>query len=277
MRVRPAVAASIVVLVAVAQVVAAQEGLSRPAPTEDHVGYPTDYQTTFPPMYVFDRADNRQVRKVFGNGAAVSGAAGQPFAYGSVLVMETYRAELDEAGNPLRDENGRFVPGLQAGLFVMRKEPGFGAAYDRVRNGEWEYAQFGLDGTLAPPQNTFACASCHIDAGGNRDWTWRTDLFFQNQSGAVPQPTAGAERLPLSLLQAYTLVPSANTIGAGKTFTWTNADSAVHNIVIPDLGADSGRLSPGQTFSAAFTDPGAYSYGCTIHPTSMQGTILVSG
>lgn len=271
-----AVAASILGLLAATQVVFAQEGVSRPAPTEDHVGYPADYASAFTPMYVFDRADNRQVRIIYGNDPAVSRSAGQPFPYGSILVMETHRAMLDEDGIPLLDENGRFVPGAQAGLFVMRKEPGFGAEYERVRTGEWEYAQFALDGTLAPPQNSFNCASCHADAGATRDWTWRTDLYAQNRSGALPTAALGAERFPASTMQAYTLVPSTNTIRAGTIFTWTNADSAVHDIVLPDLGVQSGRLGPGQTFSVALTEPGSYSYLCSIHPTSMRGMLDVT-
>lgn len=276
MRLRRAAALSICVLIAATQLVFAQEGVTRPAPKEDHVGYPTDYQNTFTPMYAFDRADNKQVRVIYGNDAAISGGAGQPFAYGAILVMETYRTMQDEAGTPILDEKGRFIPTAQAGMFVMRKEAGFGAEYERVRNGEWEFAQFGLDGTLAPPQNSFACAACHLDSGGNRDWTWRTDLYFQNNSGALPKAAPGSDRLPASMLQAYSFVPSANTIKAGAAFTWTNADSAIHDIVFPDERIASGRLSPGQTFSVTLTQPGTYPYLCTIHPTSMRGTITVT-
>src|SRR5215207_3431391 len=88
----------------------------RPAPTEDRVGFPEGYQATYTHLYAFDRADNRQVRVVYGNAEAASATAGQPFPYGSILVMETYRALLDADGNSQLDAEGRFVRGEQAGL-----------------------------------------------------------------------------------------------------------------------------------------------------------------
>jgi hypothetical protein len=98
--------------------------------------------------------------------------------------METYRAVVDEEGQLVLDEAGRFVPGEPVGLFVMGKEPGFGAAYAQNRTGDWAYAQFGLDGTPLPSQNTGGYAACHAHAGATRDWTWRTNLFFYGESGA---------------------------------------------------------------------------------------------
>jgi plastocyanin len=263
-------------LLSVALVIAvAQAQPARPAPTEDRVGFPEGYQSTFTPLYVFDRADNRQVRVVYGNAEAASATAGQSFPYGSILVMETYRALLDAEGGPQLDAQGRFIQGEPAGLFVMRKEPGFGAAYEMNRTGEWEYAQFGLDGTLMPPQNTGACAACHTDAGATRDWTWRTDLFLRNQSGALPRAAAGVEVTPVNSMQAYLFLPPANVISVGATFTWTNDDAAVHTVTANDGSFASGRLGPGQVFTHTFSAPGVYAYQCDLHPTSMLGTISV--
>jgi Cytochrome P460 len=98
--------------------------------------------------------------------------------------METYRAIVDDRNIPVRDTSGRFQPNELTGIFVMRKEPGFGAEYGPQRNGEWEYVSFRPDGSYAnEPANTNGCAACHADAGATRDWTWRTSLFFQEKSG----------------------------------------------------------------------------------------------
>jgi len=247
-----------------------------PAPTEDRVGYPAGYSTDYSLFYVFDRVDNRQVRVVYGNQAAASATAGQPFPYGSILVMETHRALLDETDNPVLDEVGRFVRGDQAGLFVMRKEPGFGAAYEHNRTGEWEYAQFALDGTLMPPQNTGSCAACHADAGGTRDWTWRTGLYFYSQSGAPPLAPPGLERTGRAYMQAYLFLPESNTVTTGTTVVWSNDDAAVHTVTAAGGNFDSGRLPPGSTFEYVFIEPGTYEYFCSLHPRTMAGRIVVN-
>ncbi len=56
--------------------------------------------------------------------------------------METWRAKEDDQGNVILDDNGRYQRDSLTGVFVMRKEPGFGAAYEMNRTGEWEYVAF---------------------------------------------------------------------------------------------------------------------------------------
>jgi plastocyanin len=256
-------------------VLAAHAQPSRPAPTEDRVGFPDGYKDSYAVVYTFDRSDNRQVRVVYGNTEAASAQPGREFPYGSILVMETYRAMVDDQSTPVLDASGRYQPNELTGIFVMRKEPGFGAEYGPQRNGEWEYVSFRPDGSYAnEPANTNGCAACHADAGATRDWTWRTNLFFQGKSGAVPQPIPGMDRLPLSSMQAYLYLPNVNTIKAGSTFLWTNDDSAVHTVTANDKSFDSARLGPGATFSYRFDQPGTYEFSCTIHP-SMVGRIVV--
>jgi hemoglobin len=163
----------------------------RPAPEEDRVGFPAGYQTNFQTFFVFDRPDNRQVRVVFANDQAAAAKPGEPFPYGSILVMETHRAVVDGDGNPELDAEGRYQRGELAGIFVMRKEPGFGAAYEALRTGEWEYVAYRPDGThLTPPRNTAGCAACHTDAGGTRDWVFRANLFFDQAAQCRRRPPA---------------------------------------------------------------------------------------
>src|SRR5687768_16426917 len=163
-----------------------------PAPTEDRVGFPEGYQETYTVMFVLDRPDNKQVRVIYGNAQAVAAKYGEPFPYGSIMVMETWSTKKDEAGNALLDEHGRYQRDALQGIFVQRKEPGFGEAYGVQRSGEWESVAFRPDRSYSsPPQNTNACASCHQDAGKTRDWSFRTDLFFLGRSGAVPTAPPG--------------------------------------------------------------------------------------
>jgi plastocyanin len=247
----------------------------KPAPVEDRVGFPEAYETSYRVLFVLDRPDNRQVRVVYGNEQAASAKPGEPFPYGSILVMETWRAKQEPEGVVLRDENGRFQKDQLTGIFVQRKEPGFGEAYLTERSGEWEYVAFRPDRTYSqPPQNTNACARCHQDAGATRDWVFRMDLYFQNRSGAVPTAPSGLVEAGRALMQDYLFLPETITIKKGTTLTWTNEDEAVHTVTADDGSYDSGRLGLGATFSRTFDRAGTFSYSCAIHPP-MKATLVV--
>jgi plastocyanin len=244
----------------------------RPAPAEDRVGFPEGYQTSYQMFFVLDRPDNKQVRVIYANPAAASVTPGGTFPYGSILVMETYRALQDEATEPVLDDAGRYQRGELTGVFVMRKEPGFGAAYEMNRTGEWEYVAFRPDRTYSTPARQSApCAVCHTDAGGSRDWVFRSNLFFGQTDGSVPQSTALVARLPL---QQYTFQPRTAAISRGTTVTWSNEDEAVHTVTAADGSFDSGRMPIGSTFSMSFATPGSYDYVCSLHST-MRGTLVV--
>ncbi|HEX2037540.1 MAG TPA: cytochrome P460 family protein [Chloroflexota bacterium] len=159
--------------------------LTAPGADEDRVRVPADYRTSLLPFYVFDRADNRQVRAVFVNPTGAQVRPGQPFPYGTLLVMETYRAQLDGEQIAL-DDSGRFIRGELTGVFAMRKEPGFGAKYGVDRTGEWEYVAYrpDLGGFTTPPERSLACAQCHLATSDRqRDWVVRGDLFFAAGAG----------------------------------------------------------------------------------------------
>jgi hypothetical protein len=245
------------------------------APTEDRVGFPEGYQDNYTVMFVLDRPDNKQVRVIYGNDLAVSAKFGEPFPYGSIMVMETWSTKKDEQGNVLLDESRRYQRDALQGIFVQRKEPGFGEAYAVQRSGEWEYVAFRPDRTYSsPPQNTNACASCHQDAGKTRDWSFRTDLFFLGKSGAIPTAPPGLAEAGRALVAQYLFLPGTTTIKKGATLTWSNEDEAVHTIVADDGSFGSGRLGLGATFSHTFDTAGTVNYTCTIHP-SMKAQVVV--
>ena len=116
-------AASIVVCV-IASLFFVGYAQSLPAPTVDRVGFPAGYKDTFHVLYTFDNYQNRQVRKVYGNDAAASVSPGQVFnfPYGSIVLFESYSVQEDSNGEPLLDDNGRFIPANLTTVFVMRKE-----------------------------------------------------------------------------------------------------------------------------------------------------------
>ena len=63
-----------------------------------------------------------------------------------MLTLVQYKAQLDAAGNPAKDANGRFLKGDLVAYTVMEKRDGWGTEYkDDIRNGEWEYQSFNPD------------------------------------------------------------------------------------------------------------------------------------
>jgi plastocyanin len=104
-------------------------------------------------------------------------------------------------------------------------------------------------------------------------------------AGAGVAATAGASADTISI-QDFSFSPSTITVAAGTTVTWTNDDSAVHDVTSTDgPGTDatttstfaSAKLSQGDTFSFTFAQPGTYYYECTIHAAmaTMHGVVIV--
>lgn len=246
----------------------------RPAPQEDRVGFPENYQEEFKLMFVYDRVDNRQVRIVCGNEVASTVQSGEPFPHGSILVMETWRAKLDENGNVVEDQNGRFVRESLSGLFVMRKEPGFGEAYQNLRTGEWEYVAYRPDGsTFIPPQNTANCAACHQGAGAGKDWLFRADVLFFDEDRYAAAAVHEENEIAMNSVAFF---PRTFEIKAGTTLTWNNDDVVPHTATAGDGSFNSGPLSPGDRFSFTFDTPGTFEYLCSLHPEQMRAVIEVT-
>ena len=111
-----------------------------------------------------DRADNKQFRELFVAPAAAIEAAkrGEPLPNGTVLTLVQYRAKLDDAGNPAKDDKGRFVKGELAAYTVMEKRAGWGSDVpEEIRNGDWLYQAFTADGKPNEKANLAACFQCH--------------------------------------------------------------------------------------------------------------------
>jgi hypothetical protein len=75
----------------------------------DKVVFPENYAKGV--LYTtVDRADNKQYRELFITRFALDEVkAGRPLPSGTVITMVNYKAKLDDAGQPVKDENGRFI------------------------------------------------------------------------------------------------------------------------------------------------------------------------
>ncbi len=241
-------------------------GQALPAPTVDRVGFPAGYRETFKKLLTVDRPDNGQIRVIWGNAVAAATNWWEPYPHGSVLLFESYTSKRDASGGITLDENGRAIPDVLGTIFVKRKEPGFGAAYQTIRNGEWEYTAYRADGsTQTAPAASGACAACHLQVGPPADWTFRRRSFAGAASGVAPQAT---------MIQ-YAFVPGNLTVKKGALVTWYNNDEVEHQIFSPGTGFFSPVMGQGVSFAQKFDQAGEFDIRCSLHP-GMRSKVTVT-
>ena len=93
-------------------------------------------------------------------------------------------------------------------------------------------------------------------------------------AGATPVATDKVDLPP-----SYKFVPTAITIKAGTTVTWTNNDNFTHSVQLLDggLSGDPHVMAPGESTTVTFPSAGTYHYQCHLHPQNMKGTVEVTG
>jgi plastocyanin len=86
--------------------------------------------------------------------------------------------------------------------------------------------------------------------------------------------TASGEATVVAVDFAFS--PKDLKVTSGTKVTWTNNDSATHQIVSKgDPFPGDGTIDSGESYSVTFDTPGTYDYFCGIH-NSMTGSIVVS-
>jgi plastocyanin len=98
---------------------------------------------------------------------------------------------------------------------------------------------------------------------------------------AVPISVVGggamaAGAAPASVvIEHYAFAPGQLSVTVGDTVTWTNNDTAGHDVTSVGGGPlKSPLLSKGQSYSLTFTTAGTFRYTCTVHP-DMLATVAV--
>lgn len=138
--------------------------LSAPAIAESGIEYPVDYRSTFSNYLSLDRIQEPdQIIRLYANDAAMKGPneTGQ-LPFGSVLVGEVYKAQLDDSGNVKVSSVGRRLRGDLALIAVMERRQGFGEDLpDNLKNEHWDFAAFKPDGSVAENKSLNSCRECH--------------------------------------------------------------------------------------------------------------------
>ncbi|QBQ55586.1 cytochrome P460 family protein [Nitrosococcus wardiae] len=127
----------------------------------EFVKFPEGYEQSFSKYATINRANQKQVAKLYANETAVSShKEGQTADSGSIIVMEIYKPKTDAEGKPIPSSNAIFKIDSLAAVAVMEKRDNWEAAYPQEhRAGNWGFAVYNPDGT--PKSNDLECAQCH--------------------------------------------------------------------------------------------------------------------
>ena len=126
--------------------------------------------------------------------------------------------------------------------------------------------------------NTAASATAASAANGSTSTSGSSPKLPAAPVYGSPSPSAPVLRGTVQIAyRNITIAPDVVRVKVGTTVRWTNFDPVQHNVTAKSgpVRFASHNFSEGQTFSVTFTKPGTYHYLCTIHPTTMNGTIEV--
>jgi plastocyanin len=87
-------------------------------------------------------------------------------------------------------------------------------------------------------------------------------------------PPPGLQPGVVIQIDNFTFTPSAVTVQAGTTVTWTNRDDIPHLVLMRAQKLRSKVMDTGDSFSHTFRDPGNFDYFCALHP-HMTGKVIV--
>lgn len=126
------------------------------------------------------------------------------------------------------------------------------------------------------------CGSSHSSTGPAGGSSTRSSTGLKvSTTPKFATPPASAPVRSGTVKVAYrniTIAPDTVRVKVGSTIVWTNYDPVEHNVTSHSGPARfaSRNFGEGQGFSFTLTRPGVIHYLCTIHPTSMNGTIDVT-
>jgi len=118
-----------------------------------------------------------------------------------------------------------------------------------------------------------ASYGCYTPSGTISTSTSETQVQQSSESAAATTTEAQASETGSNVtMENFAFNPSELKVKVGDTVTWTNMDSATHDVKSDLFQSDS--LKKGDSFSFTFDTAGTYEYICSFHP-SMKGTIIV--
>ena len=99
-------------------------------------------------------------------------------------------------------------------------------------------------------------------------------------SPSAPSSSSGggggaASSSATATIKNFAFDPDPVRVKAGGTITWTNEDSAAHNVIFDDKSVKGiANLDQGESGKVTFDKAGSYPYVCSYH-SGMDGTVEV--
>ncbi len=132
--------------------------------------------------------------------------------------------------------------------------------------------------------HTAVSAIVNIDERGAELRDFLRGTYFPVDVGArVLQDLRGEPTATVRMDQGQCFDPNRMVITRGTTVNWVNEGSVVHFVTLGQDGAAEGsgersQISPGESFSHTFNDPGTFDYQCGAEGLPVQAAqILVQG
>ncbi len=123
-----------------------------------------------------------------------------------------------------------------------------------------------------------ACGVVVLGGCGSSDDTASTSTASSPEppaSAETQAPPAPSGKAAKASIEDFTFTPKSVTVPAGGTVTWTDEDSANHNVAFDDKRIEGiDNLREGQSGKVTFAEAGTYAYVCTYHP-GMEGKVIV--
>jgi plastocyanin len=140
-----------------------------------------------------------------------------------------------------------------------------------------------------PEMGRFAGTNATITVDRPGTYAFRCEIHPQTMRGTVtvtgqardgpgPAPPSAAPSAAALEMVDFAFEPAQVSVAPGGAVTFRNRGDAPHTATLDDAPVDTGTIQPGAEgrFSAP-TQPGSYSYRCTIHPGRMRGVLVVVG
>lgn len=99
----------------------------------------------------------------------------------------------------------------------------------------------------------------------------------QSQGQSASDTTAEPQKTTSVTIDDFAFNPANIVVKKGSTVTWTNNDTAKHNVAFTSgslSGTEGPLMAQGETYTHTFDEAGTFDYKCTPHPF-MQASVTV--
>ncbi|HUK55042.1 MAG TPA: cytochrome P460 family protein [Nitrospiria bacterium] len=149
-------------------------------PKDGELPFPADYKSWPKFLSEVQRPAIKQIRELYLNPKGATASAGKEFPYGTVFVMENYKAREKADGTLEFKADGKLAKSDLATIFVMAKGEGWDKDMpDNLKTGSWVYSAYASDGKPLAEDFT-KCRGCHIPMA-QKDFVHRYDEYFEQR------------------------------------------------------------------------------------------------